>query len=167
MSDHTLPQEQRCSHVGCHENGLYKAPRKTGGYLWFCLKHIREYNAKWDDLAGCSAQDIEARIRNATVWERPTWPFGHGPFSFRPKQHKAEHDDKKPIPEAATNALSFMGLEPPSTLHAVKKRYRTLAKRYHPDLNDGKLEFTNEFHKLQNAFAVLQDHYTRKRTSSP
>ncbi|MGK4422195.1 hypothetical protein ACSLVQ_28490, partial [Klebsiella pneumoniae] len=45
-------------------------------YYWFCLEHVRDYNRQWDYFAGMSSADIESHLRQATVWERPTWPLG-------------------------------------------------------------------------------------------
>ena len=39
-----------CDYPDCHEKGEYKAPKdKTlKEYYWFCLKHVQEYNARWN-----------------------------------------------------------------------------------------------------------------------
>lgn len=74
------PVRQRpCDYPGCPEAGLYKAPRsrdRLHDYYWFCLDHVRDYNAQWDFLKGLSSDEIEEQIRLATVWNRPTWPLG-------------------------------------------------------------------------------------------
>lgn len=151
-----------CSHKECHEEGLYKAPRsptQIHDYLWFCLKHVREYNARWDCLAGCSAQEIERRIREATVWERPTWPLGKGPFS--PK--RAKEPMATPLPAPVLEALKTLRLTPPVSIKTVKSRYRELVKKYHPDTGDAGKDSLKKFHALQQAFTVLKAYYVKKK----
>lgn len=67
-----------CAWDGCAAAGAYRAPkdRRLADYLMFCLEHVRAYNAKWDFHAGCSVADLEAEIRSAATWERPTWKLG-------------------------------------------------------------------------------------------
>ena len=65
-----------CTISTCRERGLYPAPRSRTQfrpYLWFCLEHVRIYNASWDFYAGMSVEEIEREIRRDTVWRRPTW----------------------------------------------------------------------------------------------
>ena len=40
----------KCDFPGCAEKGEYRAPkdRKLKDYYWFCLKHVQEYNSKWN-----------------------------------------------------------------------------------------------------------------------
>lgn len=49
--------------------------------------------------------------------------------------------------------LSVFGLNPGATIDDVKKRFRELAKKYHPDRggdNDKMIEIINAYHKLIN-----------------
>src|SRR5262249_29646421 len=73
------PATRGCDHPGCAGDGLYRAPRsraELSAYYWFCLDHVREYNAAWNYYAGMSELEIEREIRNDTTWQRPTWPLG-------------------------------------------------------------------------------------------
>ena len=76
--DDTPVKVRGCDRPGCSCAGDYRAPksRELSDYYWFCLDHVREYNKAWDYFAGLSSDAIEAHIRNASVWERPTWPLG-------------------------------------------------------------------------------------------
>ena len=40
----------KCDHPECNEKGEYKAPKDKSlkEYYWFCLKHVQEYNARWN-----------------------------------------------------------------------------------------------------------------------
>src|SRR5580704_4583932 len=67
-----------CDCPGCSGIGDYRAPktRELTDYYFFCLDHVRSYNAAWDYFAGMTGAQIEAHIRAATMWERPSWPLG-------------------------------------------------------------------------------------------
>ena len=69
-----------CDHPDCGETGQYRAPRSRQElhlFYWFCLEHVREYNAAWDYYADMDDAAVEAEIRKDIVWQRPTWPLAH------------------------------------------------------------------------------------------
>src|SRR4051812_40334522 len=71
--------ERRCDMPSCACAGEYRAPKarnRLNEYFWFCLDHVRAYNAQWDYYAGMSTVEIEAHLRADTLWHRPTWPLG-------------------------------------------------------------------------------------------
>jgi len=68
-----------CDHPSCGQAGDYRAPKnrdRLNEYYFFCLEHVRAYNKAWDFLSGLSSTEIETYMREATVWERPSWPLG-------------------------------------------------------------------------------------------
>jgi hypothetical protein len=72
--------ERRCQVPGCVEEGAHRAPvarDRLTQYFWFCQEHVRAYNLAWDFYAGMNEQEIEHQRRFDTVWQRPSWPFGH------------------------------------------------------------------------------------------
>ena len=74
--------ERVCEHPGCTEPGRYRAPTDPGAlhrYRWFCLDHIREYNASWNYFRDHDAEDLAAQLAADRVWDRPTWRFGKQP----------------------------------------------------------------------------------------
>ncbi len=50
-----------------------------------------------------------------------------------------------------------LGVEKNATDDAIKKAYRTLAKKYHPDMNPGDKEAEAKFKEVNEAYAVLSD----------
>jgi len=68
-----------CDAPGCAAQGEYRAPRARDdlyNYYWFCMEHVRAYNAQWNFYAGLNQAEIEMQIRADTTWWRPTWPLG-------------------------------------------------------------------------------------------
>ena len=64
-----------CAHPDCNLVGEFRAPRSRDAldsYYWFCLEHVREYNAAWNYYADMDDTAIEAEKRNDVVWRRPT-----------------------------------------------------------------------------------------------
>ena len=64
-----------CDHSGCEHLGAYRAPRSRASlrqYYYFCLDHVREYNAAWDYFRGMSATEIERLRRADVVGDRPS-----------------------------------------------------------------------------------------------
>ena len=45
----------------------------------------------------------------------------------------------------------------------IKKAYRTLAKKYHPDMNPGDAEAEQHFKEVNEAYAVLSDAEKRRK----
>lgn len=162
-----------CDYPGCSDAGEYRAPKDKNlrDYYWFCLKHVQEYNKNWDFLKGLSADEIEEQIQHDTIWQRPTWKLGHGGVKTDPKikdffnvredvglgmdgkynpPPRTPHYEKK-----MQAAMDFMELTPPLVLEEVKKQYKHLAKKYHPDTNKGDKEAERRFKKLNDAYHYI------------
>lgn len=58
------------------------------------------------------------------------------------------------------NPYQILGLSPNATDDEVKKAYRTLSKKYHPDSNIGspnQAEYTKKFKEVQTAYKTIMD----------
>ncbi|MGQ9618089.1 MAG: molecular chaperone DnaJ [Candidatus Aminicenantia bacterium] len=51
----------------------------------------------------------------------------------------------------------ILGVDRKATLNDIKKAYRKLARKYHPDLNPGDKEAESKFKDIQEAYEVLSD----------
>jgi DnaJ-domain-containing protein 1 len=159
---------------GCGAPGEYRAPKSRDNlhdYWWFCLEHVRAYNGSWDYYKGMSAAQIEAHMRADTAWQRPSWPLGHI-GSHRAWEDELLHDPLNVLaagrvrhgpPPASDRAptelrepLATLGLSWPTTLDAVKLRYKELAKRHHPDANGGSRESEERLKTINLAYAALR-----------
>jgi hypothetical protein len=171
------PVKQRpCDCPGCNQTGSFRAPRsreRLNDYYWFCLDHVRDYNATWDYLKGLSADEIEARIRDATVWERPTWPLGEAFrrertlfdklkrafFSDGPDTEEFSAEASAPVAVGEKEALAVLDLQPPVDFKKIKARYRLLVKKHHPDANGGSRAAEEKIKIINHAFTALKKMY--------
>lgn len=56
-----------------------------------------------------------------------------------------------------------LGVAKSATSDEIRKAYRALAKKYHPDLNPGDSEAEETFKKIQTAYGILSDEEKRRR----
>ena len=60
-----------------------------------------------------------------------------------------------------------LGVSKTASDDEIKKAFRTLAKKYHPDMHPGDKECEEKFKEAQEAYAVLSDAEKRKRLTAP
>jgi hypothetical protein len=175
------PPTRLCNHPGCEAGGEFRAPRsrlELDSYYWFCLDHVRGYNAAWNYYAGMSETEIEAEIRRDTVWQRPTWKLGqrHGPayearvndplgvYSGKdgPQQRRnGKHgpDAETRVASAREQALAVFDIDPPFTQVSLKARYKVLVKLHHPDAHGGDKEAEEKLKIINQAYTTLKASY--------
>jgi len=158
----------------CLAAGEYRAPKSRtslNDYWWFCLAHVRAYNASWDFYRGMTPGQIEAELRADTAWQRPTWPLGRlgavldeeavrDPLEVlqagRVDRGRARPAEAR-APAELRGPLSTLGLDWPITLDQVKARYKALAKRHHPDANGGDRAAEERLKTINLAYAAVRD----------
>ena len=59
--------------------------------------------------------------------------------------------------ETKRDYYEVLGVDKNADAAAIKKAYRTLGKKYHPDANPGDKEAEAKFKELSEAYAVLSD----------
>jgi hypothetical protein len=162
-----------CDHPSCVATGEYPAPRSKHtlrSYYWFCLEHVRAYNAAWDFFRDMNQAQIENFQRDAVTGHRPTWRFGTGfakaathgiqdPFElfaegggFSPG---AEAEARAPADPRQRRALAELNLDASANLQEIKMRYKQLVKRYHPDANGGDKSAEERFKSISEAYTFL------------
>lgn len=173
---------QCCDAPGCDREAGYRAPRSRttlNDYFWFCLEHVREYNARWDYYKGMSAAQIEAQLRADVSWDRPSWKMSHAgrpafneeevldPLDMlrtsresRARRRREAHEKEMGAPRMLLEPLSTMGLPWPVSFDEVKARYKTLAKRHHPDTNQGDPRAEERLKIINVAYSTLRAHFT-------
>ena len=172
-----------CEAPDCPEPGDYRAPKdrtRLREYRWFCLAHVREYNASWDFYKGLPPDQIETALRDDTAWQRPTWPLGRlgggridpeilrDPFGLlkgRLDQAPKRPDPARPPPELRA-ALDLLELAWPTDSIALKTRYKELAKRYHPDANGGDRSAEERLKDINRAYSLLRSRLAQTEASA-
>jgi DnaJ domain len=170
-----------CDHPGCLAGGDFRAPKsrlQLHDYFWFCLEHVRAYNAAWNYYAGMNETEIEAEIRHDTVWQRPSWKLGdrHGPaYADRIRDHFGvfsngsqagdwrdngrANEAVRRVLSAREQALATFEIEPPFTPVRLKARYKALVKLHHPDAHGGDKAAEEKFKIINQAYATLKAAY--------
>ncbi|NMF85935.1 DnaJ domain-containing protein [Nodosilinea sp. P-1105] len=64
---------------------------------------------------------------------------------------------------SATDYYTVLGVDPQASQAAIKRAYRQLARRYHPDLNPDDATAAEQFKYLNRAYQVLSDPQTRQQ----
>jgi DnaJ-class molecular chaperone with C-terminal Zn finger domain len=173
---------RRCDKVECDLEGEYPAPRSPHNLqdrYYFCLDHIKEYNAGWNYYAHMNDDEAEKSRIDDMVWERPSWPFGSGRRAhFRPAfdwQRAQVFDsigilkDEDESPHRCFNqesswfkprtkeqkALELLSLPFPFTREQLKGAYKSLAKQHHPDLNADTPDALERFRAIKDAYELL------------
>ncbi len=57
----------------------------------------------------------------------------------------------------------ILGVSRDASLDEIKRAYKKLAKKYHPDLNQGNKEYEEKFKKINEAYKVLSDSKLREQ----
>lgn len=173
--DRVPPRADRrvCDYPSCGGVGEFRAPRSPralNSYYWFCLDHVREYNAGWDFFDGMSEAEIQEFQRNDIHGHRPTWRFGSTSdpdwsqatwgdgFGFVDGGNGNGGEDRvngHKFHAGEHHALALMNLEWPVTLKELKERYKELVKLHHPDANGGSKESEERLKKINLAYSLL------------
>lgn len=164
-----------CDKEGCPNAGEYRAPkdRSLKSYYWFCLEHVKEYNAAWDYFKGMSGEEIQAYLEKDVIGQRPTWklgerrsladmyddPLGMAKEAFDKAEKEQIHKDRptgkmKPD-EELIQAVELLEIDFPLDLKKVRATYKKLAKKYHPDLTGGDKKAEEKFKKISEAYRLI------------
>ncbi len=165
------PSSHACAIEGCALPGEFKAPRSRDAlheYQWLCLDHIRAFNLAWDYFKGMSPEEIENFRHDALTGHRPTWQRedhikkktraaldeGLKRF-FQWDEESLRTAERSRLPSRERRALEILELEEHCSIVQLKKHFRTLVKRTHPDLHRGDKEAEEKFKEINNAYRYL------------
>ncbi|MCA0405705.1 MAG: J domain-containing protein [Proteobacteria bacterium] len=169
----------KCEHPGCQRKGEFRAPKGRdfeGQFFRFCLEHVKEYNASYNYFAGMSDGALRDYQKDAVTGHRPTWNVGVGMAAglgpdtkldaatllrarlerLRRAREAAGVQTRKHLPKLAIKALETLGLEPGVEKAAVRARFKELAKRLHPDLNEGDRSREDKLRAIIDAYNYLK-----------
>ena len=176
-------QGRQCQTPGCEEAGEFRAPGTRppgfdgpGSYRWFCLDHVRAFNAGYDWFEGMSAEEIlhaqsptagwatETRAFNASAMAGgiPRWADFADPLdaigarAAEIKRAAAGNASMARFTPRERDALNVMGLGGDTDRHGLRRRYSELVRRYHPDRNGGDRSHEGRLQRVVEAYQVLR-----------
>lgn len=170
-----------CDRPGCREAGEFRAPGPRGSsfdgpgdYRWFCLDHVREFNAGYDWFEGMTQEEILRAQSPVHGWERetrafsptagidsaPRWADFADPLeaiSARARARRpAQRKDGRAVMPDERKALDVLGLPLDSDRSMLRSRYSALVREYHPDRNGGDRSFEKQLQKVVEAYQLLR-----------
>lgn len=167
------PKDPPCAVNGCTNVGEFRAPISRdhlGQHQMLCQEHITEFNKKWDYFSGMSQAEIENFQKDAFTGHRPTWRpdmrnkeeklrAAFGKFMDGELPEDILQAAVAPIPQKQRKALALMDLTHPVSLADVKKQYKKLVKKHHPDVNRDNPKAEDVFKELTQAYQLLLKEY--------
>ena len=170
-----------CDWPDCGEAGEARAPGERtpglagpGDYCWFCLEHVRAFNAGYDYFEGMTTEQIlraqsplggwEQEIRafrpTAGIDQAPRWADFSDPLdaiSARARMRKpAQRVDGRAVTPDERRALDVLGLPLDADRKALRSRYSELVRRYHPDRNGGDRSSEALLSRVVEAYQLLR-----------
>lgn len=177
---HTQPASsgQPCGSPGCTQPGEHKAPKSREDlrdYQWLCLEHVRAFNQTWNYFQGMETDEIEHFMHDSLTGHRPTWQredhIKRKTKDYREALHESisrffnwdeasiRRANVEKLPAKERRALTTLELAAPCTAPELKAHFRTLVKRYHPDLHHGDKEVEEKFKHINTAYRYLLKQY--------
>ena len=181
-AEKTQKVKHTCEMPGCKSAAEFRAPkdRTLKEYYNFCQEHTREYNRAWNYFADMSDEEIQKDLYENLYGYRPTHKYGAGQeyidelyrkawqtYNYRsdeiPRSERFRRTAEEFIEEYTPEkeALHIMELDVPITLTDIKKRYKELAKKYHPDLNPNDKDAEEQLKKVNMAYTILKVAYEK------
>jgi len=177
------PVSHRCAWPNCTAKAPHKAPKSrtnTREYQYFCIDHIREFNAQWNFFEGMDQKTAREYRDSMATGHRPTWKLGANP-DF-PGRNRPPHSGRKPadggtmddpfqlfeegpaaprqpkrkLPKTVQTAFFVLKLEPSASPEAIKTRYKELVKKFHPDANLGEKGYEERLKRIIEAYQNLK-----------
>lgn len=177
--------QRPCEWPGCEEAGEFRAPGARasgfdgpGHYRWFCLDHVRAFNAGYDYFEGMSPEEIWAAQSPIHGWDhetrafRPTagidsaprWADFADPLDAISQRARRAKEAMRPMawPDGRMlspdekRALDTMGLGADANRRELRVRYSDLLHRYHPDRNGGDRRHESKLQQVVEAYQMLR-----------
>lgn len=178
----------KCAWPECTAEGTFSAPkdpRNLGSRQYFCQAHIKEFNKRWNGLDGFNPDEIYRLQHGAATWNRPTWGMGVSgakveqqatPFATaqdlfefftqrvsttgKTRTNEAEVPNTL-LPPDVKEACVIFNIETPLPSSTLKKKYHTLVKQHHPDVNKADTA-EEQLKRINVAYKILTDFAERR-----
>ncbi len=168
-----------CDWDNCKELGEYKAPIERDNskkFRMLCLKHIREFNKNWNYFSGMDDNQILNFLKSDMTWHKPTQSFSSSDNFFKVLWNntlKDEFDNKKiksdfnymrqfKFDHKDIKAFEILGLSVGMKWMKIQKKFKTLVKKFHPDMNLGNKKYEEKLKLITLAYTQLKNTYREK-----
>lgn len=178
-----------CEWKGCGKPAPHRAPKgrgRDGEYFFFCVDHVRQYNATYNYFDGMSDTEVDDFRKDALTGHRPTWKVGanawahgtreggagperpadagsktHDPknfFAWRAKKIRDEPPESRSrkLKPLEKKSLEALHLSEGATKDEIKTRFKELVKRHHPDANGGDTRSEDTLREIIQAYNYLK-----------
>lgn len=175
-----------CNWPGCDNAGEFRAPGVKpsgfdgpGDFRWFCLEHVRAFNAGYDYFEGMDADQIQRAQSPIHGWETqtrafrpdagidevPRWADYADPLEaiqararayankrrsdFKPENLRFNPEERK--------AFDVLGLDGDVDTKTLRMRYTRLLRQFHPDHNGGDHSHASRLQSVVEAYQLLRN----------
>ena len=168
-----------CDWNNCKDLGEYKAPVERDNskkFRMLCLKHVREFNKNWNYFSGMDDNQIMNFLKSDMTWHKPTQSFSSSDNFFKVLWNntlKDELDSKKlksdfnhmrqfKFDNKDIKAFEILGLSVGMKWMKIQKKFKTLVKKFHPDMNLGNKKYEDKLKMITLAYTQLKNTYREK-----
>ena len=168
-----------CDWNNCKELGEYKAPVERDNskkFRMLCLKHVKEFNKNWNYFSGMNDNQIMNFLKSDMTWHKPTQSFSSSDNFFKVLWNntlKDEFDNRKiksdfnymrqfKFDNKDIKAFEILGLSVGMKWMKIQKKFKTLVKKFHPDMNLGNKKYEEKLKLITLAYTQLKNTYREK-----
>ena len=168
-----------CDWNNCKELGEYKAPVERDNskkFRMLCLKHVKEFNKNWNYFSGMNDSQIMNFLKSDMTWHKPTQSFSSSDNFFKVLWNntlKDEFDNKKiksdfnymrqfKFDNKDIKAFEILGLSVGMKWMKIHEKFKTLVKKFHPDMNLGNKKYEEKLKLITLAYTQLKNTYREK-----
>ena len=168
-----------CDWNNCFDTGEYKAPIEKDNskrYRLLCLAHVKEFNKNWNYFKGMDDEQVFDFLKSDMTWHKPTQSFSSSDNFFKVLWNntlKDEFDKTKLRGEYNhmnqfkfdandIKAFSILGVSVGQKWEQIQDQFKTLVKKFHPDINLGNKEYEEKLKLITLAYTQLKNTYKEK-----
>ena len=136
-------------------------PGDVGGWQFLCLDHVRAFNARYNYFDGMTPDEVSEAQSPLAGWVRdtvrgkPAFSLGD-PHALFTADRRARTAPERWSGKGDAQALGALGLDRSATAADVRRAYRGLVRRYHPDSNGGDRSHEGKLQAVVGAFTHLK-----------
>ena len=168
-----------CDWNNCSEIGEYKAPIEkdnSKSYRLLCLAHVKEFNKNWNYFKGMDDEQVFDFLKSAMTWHKRTQSFSSSDnfvkvlwnntlkdeFDKTKLRGEYNHMNQFKFDANDIKAFSILGASVGLKWEQIQDKFKTLVKKFHPDINLGNKEYEEKLKLITLAYTQLKNTYREK-----